>query len=201
MFSEYAICNADSPPISFWMDFKAENMDWLNAISVVALGITTAMRNGLACAAETLNVVASSAIASATIFKLRKFILFSSFKVPALFGKRSSTYSSCFANNCLRIRLVLASLKRFVQRNRLPHKLRRQRQCCDCQNVRQHHRQIRWDLDVEHLHPQLKSIDRAEQQCAAHDCDWPPPAEVHQRDSDKAHSCRKIFLEQIHQCE
>jgi hypothetical protein len=51
MFSEYLISILVSPPISFWMATRAEYMDWLKAMSVVALGMITATRIGLAVAA------------------------------------------------------------------------------------------------------------------------------------------------------
>jgi hypothetical protein len=51
IFSEYLISIAASPPISFWTATRAEYMDWLKAMSVVALGMMTATRTGLAAGA------------------------------------------------------------------------------------------------------------------------------------------------------
>src|SRR5512133_2597048 len=60
MFSEYLISMADSPPLSFWTANSAEYIDWLKAISVVALGMMTAMRIGFAAAGAGVAVAAGA---------------------------------------------------------------------------------------------------------------------------------------------
>src|SRR5512147_604720 len=59
MFSEKAISILSGPPISVWTFRSASYMLWLKARSFLALGITTATRNGLAGA-----VVAGASVAA-----------------------------------------------------------------------------------------------------------------------------------------
>jgi hypothetical protein len=50
MPSEYAISIAPVPPISVCTVFRASYIDWLKAMSLMALGITTATRKGVVAA-------------------------------------------------------------------------------------------------------------------------------------------------------
>src|SRR5512139_1335853 len=121
--SEYAILSADSPPISFCTATSASHMDWLNAMSVLALGITIAMRNCWAATGPT-RAVASRPIANATISKPRVFILFPPRLVLVTVHVHSQVaeseplnYSTIYYLTFLRS-LVFASFKGPVQRHR-----------------------------------------------------------------------------------
>src|SRR5512135_2774998 len=65
--SVYASSRADSPPMSFCTCWSALHIDWLNARSVVALGMMTAILIGFAAAAVGASVAAGADVAAGAL--------------------------------------------------------------------------------------------------------------------------------------
>src|SRR5271157_1508809 len=157
MFSEYLSARAVSPPISFWTATSALHIDWLNAMSLIALGITTAMRKGAANALPARTATSRQAITN-------RFPL-----IPSLLSALDSRAFSSRPTAALvdsERRSALTPLERLVERRRLAHAVDRHGERDDRQDVRQHHGDTRGDLHPQDLDPELERIDHAEKEGA-----------------------------------
>src|SRR5208337_2338989 len=141
MFSENFRSRAVAPPISFCTACRALHMDWLNAMSVVALGITTAMRKGAA--------VTAAAIATTSTNAINKLLF-----IPILLSESERVQDG--RRPLFLTLLIFPSFEGLVQGSRLAHPVDRYGQGGDGQQVGQHDCHARGNLHTQDLHPELQ---------------------------------------------
>ena len=109
---------------------SALHMDWLNAMSVVALGITTAMRSGAADRPRRQHDAQNTRDQKPSCPHVLLLFQIMRTQCEAADGRALSTD----------LRSALAPFERLVQRRRLPHAVDRHSQGGDGQHVGEHDR-------------------------------------------------------------